>query len=124
MSSTERAPEPTMEEILASIRRIISDDETNTAQQRAKSSEYAEQVRAEDTDEEAADTQMIDHLARALGATPTAANDDDIDDILDLTESGGSALEDVMLADEPASVVEDVVFESESVVEDVVFESE
>lgn len=119
MSSTERAPEPTMEEILASIRRIISDDETNTAQQRAKSSEYAEQVRAEDTDEEAADTQMIDHLARALGgsATPTAANDDDIDDILDLTESGGSALEDVMLADEPASVVEDVVFESDSYVE-------
>src|ERR1700747_1224200 len=114
MSSTERAPEPTMEEILASIRRILYDDETNTAQQRAKSSEYAEQVRAEDTDEEAADTQMIDHLARALGVTPTAAKDDDIDDILDLTEAGGSALEDVMLADEPASVVEHVVFESES----------
>jgi hypothetical protein len=29
MTSTERAPEPTMEEILASIRRIISDDEQN-----------------------------------------------------------------------------------------------
>src|SRR6478736_7589553 len=103
MSSTERAPEPTMEEILASIRRIISDDEASSVQQRATSSEYAEQVRADDTEDGAADTQMIDHLARALGsATPSAANDDDIDDILDLTEPGGSASEDVMMADEPA----------------------
>ena len=67
MSSTERAPEPTMEEILASIRRIISDDEANSAQQRATSSEYAEQVRVEDADYEAADTQMIDDIARVLG---------------------------------------------------------
>jgi hypothetical protein len=29
MSNTERAPEPTMEEILASIRRIITDDEAD-----------------------------------------------------------------------------------------------
>ncbi len=28
MSSNERAPEPTMDEIIASIRRIIADDET------------------------------------------------------------------------------------------------
>jgi hypothetical protein len=33
MSSTERAPEPTMEEILASIRRIISEDESSAARQ-------------------------------------------------------------------------------------------
>jgi uncharacterized protein len=118
MSSTERAPEPTMEEILASIRRIISDDEVSTAQQRATSSEYAEQVRADDTEDGAADTQMIDHLARALGsATPSAANDDDIDDILDLTEPGGSVSEDVMMADEPATVLDEVVLETESYVE-------
>src|SRR6478672_11374768 len=76
MSSTERAPEPTMEEILASIRRIISDDEASSVQQRATSSEYAEQVRADDTEDGAADTQMIDHLARALGGgAKPAAND-------------------------------------------------
>ena len=70
MSSTERAPEPTMEEILASIRRIISDDEANSTQQRATSSEYAEQVRVEDADYEAADTQMIADIERALGQCP------------------------------------------------------
>ena len=56
MSSTERAPEPTMEEILVSIRRIISDDEASSVQQRATSAEYAEQVRADDSEDGAADT--------------------------------------------------------------------
>jgi cell pole-organizing protein PopZ len=114
MSSTERAPEPTMEEILASIRRIISDDEANSVQQRATSSEYAEQVRVEDADYEAADTQMIDDIARVLSrGTDSAPSDDDIDDILDLTEPGGAASEDVMMADEPITVLEEVVLETE-----------
>ncbi len=114
MSSTERAPEPTMEEILASIRRIISDDEASTAPQRATSAEYAEQVRADDTEDGAADTQMIDDIARVLsGSTPTASNDDDIEDILDLTEPGDPALGDVMMADEPVTVLEEVVLETE-----------
>src|SRR6478609_6553309 len=118
MSSTERAPEPTMEEILASIRRIISDDEASSVQQRATSSEYAEQVRADDTEDGAADTQMIDHLARALGGgAKPAANDDEVDDILDLTDAGGSASEDVMMADEPVAVLDEVVLETESYVE-------
>ncbi|MGH6826704.1 DUF2497 domain-containing protein [Methyloceanibacter sp.] len=116
MSSTERAPEPTMEEILASIRRIISDDEASSVQQRATSAEYAEQVRADDTEDGAADTQMIDDIARVLSgsATPTASNDDDIEDILDLTEPGGSAADEVMMADEPDTIIEEeVVLESE-----------
>ena len=114
MSSTERAPEPTMEEILASIRRIISDDEANSVQQRATSSEYAEQVRVEDADYEAADTQMIDDIARVLSrGTDSAPSDDDIDDILDLTEPGGAASEDVMMADEPITVLDEVVLETE-----------
>src|SRR6476659_10141839 len=118
MSSTERAPEPTMEEILASIRRIISDDEASSVQQRATSSEYAEQVRADDTEDGAADTQMIDHLARALGGgAKPAANDDEVDDILDLTDAGGSASEDVIMADEPVAVLDEVVLETESYVE-------
>ena len=51
MSSTERAPEPTMEEILASIRRIISDDEANSNHQQATSSDYAGPVAVEGTDD-------------------------------------------------------------------------
>jgi cell pole-organizing protein PopZ len=117
MSSTERAPEPTMEEILASIRRIISDDEASSTQQRATSSEYAEQVRVEDADYEAADTQMIADIERALGSVRGAAEpapvDDDLDDILDLTEPGGSSPEDVMMADEPITVLEEIVLETE-----------
>jgi len=114
MSSTERAPEPTMEEILASIRRIISDDEASSVQQRATSAEYAEQVRADDTDDGAADTQMIAEIERALaGGTSPASNDDDIEDILDLTEPGGSAADEVMMADEPVTVLEEVVLETE-----------
>ena len=117
MSSTERAPEPTMEEILASIRRIISDDEANSTQQRATSSEYAEQVRVEDADYEAADTQMIADIERALGgargAAEPAPGDDDLD-ILDLTEPGGAVPDDVMMADdEPITVLEEVVLETE-----------
>ena len=117
MSSTERAPEPTMEEILASIRRIISDDEAISTQQRATSAEYAEQVRVEDADYEAADTQMIADIERALGSVRGAAvpapGDDDLDDILDLTEPGGTSPEDVMMADEPITVLEDIVLETE-----------
>ena len=114
MSSTERAPEPTMEEILASIRRIISDDEASSVQQRATSAEYAEQVRADDTEDGAADTQMIAEIERALaGGTSPASNDDDIEDILDLTEPGGSAADEVMMADEPVTVLEEVVRETE-----------
>ena len=114
MSSTERAPEPTMEEILASIRRIISDDEASSVQQRATSAEYAEQVRADDTDDGAADTQMIAEIERALaGGTNPASHDDDIEDILDLTEPGGSAADEVMMADEPVAVPEEVVLETE-----------
>lgn len=115
MSSTERAPEPTMEEILASIRRIISDDEASSVQQRATSAEYAEQVRADDTEDGAADTQMIAEIERALaGGTSPASNDDDIEDILDLTEPGGSAADEVMMADEPVTVLEEFVLETES----------
>jgi cell pole-organizing protein PopZ len=62
-----------MEEILASIRRIISDDEANSEQQRATSSEYAEQVRADDVDDGAADTQIIADIERALGGARASA---------------------------------------------------
>jgi cell pole-organizing protein PopZ len=110
-----------MEEILASIRRIISDDEANSEQQRATSSEYAEQVRADDVDDGAADTQIIADIERALGGArasaaepqPAPSADDDDLDILDLTEAGPASNEDVMMADEPIAVLEEVVFQTE-----------
>jgi hypothetical protein len=109
-----QALEPTTEEILASIRRIISDDEASSAQQRATSTEYAEQVRAEDADDAAADTEMIDDIARVLsGGAKAASSNEDLDDILDPTEPGNPASEDVMMADEPVTVLEEVVLETE-----------
>lgn len=87
MSSTERAPEPTMEEILASIRRIISEDESGSAGPR----EAAASSRDEGFEpvESEADDQIISDIARVLsGAQQTPAEEEE--EILDLTsELGG-----------------------------------
>ena len=126
MSSTERAPEPTMEEILASIRRIISDDEANSsAQQTAKTAEYSGQIRPEDADYEAADTQIIDDIARVLSGEDASAGvpaggDGSDDDILDLADLGGAASE---AAGEPIGV-EALAVEELTVTEDMVVETE
>ena len=106
MSSTERAPEPTMEEILASIRRIISDDEANSNHQQATSSDYAGPVAVEDTDDGAADTRMIDDIARVLSsAAPASAETEE--DILDLAEPEELVLE--APADAEMIVTEEVI---------------
>ena len=117
-----------MEEILASIRRIISDDEANSsAQQTAKTAEYPGQIRPEDADYEAADTQIIDDIARVLsgGAAATsvptggapAANDDDILDLADLggapSEAAGEPIDVEMLEVAELTVTEDMVVETE-----------
>jgi cell pole-organizing protein PopZ len=82
MGSMERAPEPTMEEILASIRRIISDDEAKAAESSPASSPEAKTSEF-DAD---ADTKIIDDIARVLsGAAPAESGSED-DDILDLTK--------------------------------------
>ena len=85
MSSTERAPEPTMEEILASIRRIITDDEAGQAKK------ATQQAQPEDESLEGeADSQIINDIARVLsGSAPQTAADEE-EEILDLTaELGG-----------------------------------
>ena len=60
---------------------------------------------------------MIADIERALGSVRGAAEpapvDDDLDDILDLTEPGGTSPEDVMMADEPITVLEEIVLETE-----------
>jgi cell pole-organizing protein PopZ len=87
MSSTERAPEPTMEEILASIRRIITDDEAGQAQaQNATPKAQAE----EESLEGEADNQIIDDIARVLSGDAPKAPASEEEEILDLAaELGG-----------------------------------
>ena len=117
MSSTERAPEPTMEEILASIRRIISDDESNSAKRSAVPQSQDDDEALELSEGEAeseADDKIINDIARVLSggaAAPVEAAEEE-EDILDLTaELGGlelveeevEAVELVAEAEAPAS---------------------
>jgi uncharacterized protein len=103
MSSTERAPEPTMEEILASIRRIISEDEASEADQRtaAPSPDVEDLGNGEDK----VDNQTIDDIARALSGAPAPAEEpaEEEEDILDLTaELGGLELVEELVHAEAA----------------------
>ena len=98
MSSTERAPEPTMEEILASIRRIISDDESSSARKPTTSASHQDEEGLEVAEGEA-DDRIISDIARVLsGGTPAAEEEEDI---LDLTaELGGlEPVEEVILVE-------------------------
>jgi uncharacterized protein len=99
MSSTERAPEPTMEEILASIRRIISDDESSTAKARTTAASQQDDEGLEAAEVEA-DDKIINDIARVLSESGSAAEEDE--DILDLTaELGGlEPVEEPMVAEE------------------------
>src|SRR5262245_28011614 len=116
MSSTERAPEPTMEEILASIRRIISDDESNSAKLSAAPQSQHDNEALELSEGEAegeADDKIINDIARVLsGGAPAHEAVEEEEDILDLTaELGGlepveeevQAVELVAEAEEPAT---------------------
>src|SRR5215470_13195480 len=95
MSSTERAPEPTMEEILASIRRIISDDESNSAKRSVAPQSQDDDEALELSEGEAeseADDKIINDIARVLsgGAPGPVEAAEEEEDILDLTaELGG-----------------------------------
>ena len=75
MSSSEQAPEPTMDEILASIRKIISDDEPGDSPQTESPAAVAAAP---------AEGALADDLANALN--DTQADGGATDDILDLTE--------------------------------------
>lgn len=86
MGSMERAPEPTMEEILASIRRIIADDETTPGRQRA-APEHQPEAENFDAADQPADTQIIDDIARVLSGSGQGGEPED--DILDLTKELG-----------------------------------
>lgn len=90
MSSTEQAPEPTMDEILASIRKIIADDDQEPAQQQpdvAAAPAPVPEPPAPDTGDQNAS--LVDDIANALNqaAEPAAAEDD----IFDLTKEVAEA---------------------------------
>jgi len=114
MSSTERAPEPTMEEILSSIRRIITDDETDetraaNAAPEAEQASEAQQVNESAERDGEADSQIIDDIARVLSGGAPAAEVDEEEDILDLTsELGGLELVEEVEAVEEVEVVEEI----------------
>ncbi len=101
MSSSEQAPEPTMDEILASIRKIISDDEPGeTPQPEAASSmpDPADPGALADTAMPAEDG-LAEDLANALNDSQIGADlgAEEADDILDLTQ----IVEDQPQAPEP-----------------------
>jgi len=101
MSSSEQAPEPTMDEILASIRKIISDDEPGeTPQPEAASSmpDPADPGALADTAMPAEDG-LAEDLANALNDSQVGAElgAEEADDILDLTQ----IVEDQPQAPEP-----------------------
>lgn len=89
MSSTEQAPEPTMDEILASIRRIIADDEATAgsrpaAKPAAPAPRQPERPRPQQTTTPASLVDDIAHALRGGDEEPPAREAED--DILDLTE--------------------------------------
>jgi cell pole-organizing protein PopZ len=95
-----------MEEILASIRRIISDDETNAARARPASARQHDDDTAEVEGE--ADDAIINDIARVLSESAPKVEDEE--DILDLTaELGGAEIVEEVLLEEV--VLEEVVFE-------------
>jgi cell pole-organizing protein PopZ len=76
-----------MEEILASIRRIISDDESSTAKARSATASQQDDEGLEAAEVEA-DDKIINDIARVLSGSGSAAEQEE--DILDLTaELGG-----------------------------------
>lgn len=120
MSSMERAPEPTMEEILASIRRIISDDESSSARQRTAPQSQPDEEGLEVVEGEA-DDEIINDIARVLSgsggaaaqAAPAAAAEEEGEDILDLTaELGGLELVEEVEEIELVEVVEEAPAEA------------
>jgi cell pole-organizing protein PopZ len=106
MSSTERAPEPTMEEILASIRRIISEDETNSARPHEATAGVQDDEGLEGTEGEA-DDRIINDIARVLGGSAQMPAQGE-EEILDLTaELGGLEIveEETIILETEAEII-------------------
>jgi len=88
MSNTDQAPEPSMEEILSSIRRIISDDNDSASSKAEEAPEEESKAAEEPVEEVAVDEPEMDMEAalEAVDPEPEPANEEnDDDDIFELT---------------------------------------
>ena len=116
MSNTEQAQEPTMEEILASIRRIISDDTEAASSDEAEpeDAKTADKAEAEpdpapgESAQEPEEAEQIDFDVLDV-EDDTGAEDDDI---LELTEviDDSPAAEEEPVVEEPAEDADDIAF--------------
>ncbi len=101
MSNTDQAPEPSMEEILSSIRRIISDDnEQASSDDEVKAVEPEVEVPAVEAaaEPEPEVETMVDVVE---DATPTAEEDDDIFELTNVVEIDEPSPEETPVLDEP-----------------------
>jgi uncharacterized protein len=125
MSQAAKAPEPSMEEILASIRRIIAEDE-NSGQVSPQTQASANAVRAHSgkpahSDEPSPMSQNdIDTMLSGFGAGPKKGEGDaaaesrprDLDEVLELTEEMEAPPENVRMAGfRTIEATPDLVFE-------------
>ena len=112
MSNTEQAQEPTMEEILASIRRIISDDTE------AASSDEAEPEDAKTADKAEAEP---DPAPGESAQEPEEAEQIDFD-VLDVEDDTGAEDDDILelteVIDDPPAAEEEPAAEEQPVVEE------
>jgi len=111
MSNTDQAPEPSMEEILSSIRRIISDDNDPSSAEEGAVAEAPEELpepvvedppvqdKAEPETEQEPEPEPESEIAEDV-AEPEPASDDDDDDIFELTKV--VEIEEPVIDEDPA----------------------
>ncbi len=106
MSNTDQAPEPSMEEILSSIRRIISDDndETSSDVNDEASSDVEVKVAEPEAEEPAVETATepeVEAQVAEVEDAPPVAEDDDIFELTNIVEIDDPAPEEAPVLDEP-----------------------
>jgi len=98
MSEPEIEEEPSMEEILASIRRIISEDDEEPAKEPAAEPEPAPEPEAEKDAEPAEEADVLELTEDDLEED---ASQDDIDSMFDNIEESDQEEDELVLEDEP-----------------------
>ncbi|MFD0987520.1 DUF2497 domain-containing protein [Methyloligella solikamskensis] len=99
MSSTDRAPEPTMEEILASIRRIISEEENNDAPDAMAAEADQDNAPAAQAQPGMAEDQTAEAAPESTPAADADSADEPVEELTIMMEpeEGASAEEDEIL---------------------------
>ena len=108
MSSSEQAPEPTMDEILASIRRIIAEDDDGEGKQQ----EASEQSAPEPQSDEAERSELAASIAETLHQEDAMSSA--VEEVLELTEEVEQIAVAASLAGDPPPQPEVSEFEAET----------